>query len=253
LNVKAYTTKQIADLSGVHPNTVRLYEEWGFISKAERKPNGYRAFTDKHLWEMKLARIALPGPYPIEGSLVQGLVRKIAGEDRQGALQDAVLYLQKVKLEKARALEALKVLDRWYESKPGAMDKTACQTRKKAADMLGLSVDALRTWERNGLIGIRKDKERRMQFSEWDMEKIMVIRLLRNCGYSIAALYKVFSDGEKLYEKPSAVLSLPSDQSGISYVTDRYLEFLDEHENRAVKIIELICDFTAITQDLKMT
>ncbi len=35
-----YKTSEVASIIGVHPNTVRLYEEWGLISKPERLENG---------------------------------------------------------------------------------------------------------------------------------------------------------------------------------------------------------------------
>lgn len=35
-----YSTSQIAEIAGLHPNTVRLYEEWGLIQKPERKKTG---------------------------------------------------------------------------------------------------------------------------------------------------------------------------------------------------------------------
>ena len=44
-----YSTSQTAEIIGIHPNTVRLYEELGLITPPERKPNGYRIFTDLHL------------------------------------------------------------------------------------------------------------------------------------------------------------------------------------------------------------
>lgn len=37
-----YSTSQTAEIIGIHPNTVRLYEELGLITPPERKPNGYR-------------------------------------------------------------------------------------------------------------------------------------------------------------------------------------------------------------------
>lgn len=46
---KIYTTSQIAKIIGVHPNTVRMYEGMGLISKALRKTNGYRVFSDVHI------------------------------------------------------------------------------------------------------------------------------------------------------------------------------------------------------------
>ena len=56
--MNTYTTTEVAKIIGIHPNTVRMYEEWGLIPLAERKPNGYRVFTDYHIEQLKLARIA---------------------------------------------------------------------------------------------------------------------------------------------------------------------------------------------------
>lgn len=54
-----YSTSQIAGIVGLHPNTVRLYEEWGLIQKSERKKNGYRVYTDIHIKQFELAKKAL--------------------------------------------------------------------------------------------------------------------------------------------------------------------------------------------------
>ena len=56
--MNTYTTSEVAKIIGIHPNTVRLYEEWGLIPKAERKANGYRVFTDFHIEQFRLARTA---------------------------------------------------------------------------------------------------------------------------------------------------------------------------------------------------
>lgn len=44
-----YTTGQIARLAGLHPNTVRKYEEWELIQKPQRKENGYRIYTENDM------------------------------------------------------------------------------------------------------------------------------------------------------------------------------------------------------------
>lgn len=54
-----YSTSQIAKIIGIHPNTVRLYEDIGFITTPIRKSNGYRIFTDLHIDQFRLARLAL--------------------------------------------------------------------------------------------------------------------------------------------------------------------------------------------------
>jgi len=57
-NLKKYKTAEVAAIVGIHPNTVRLYEKWGLITKSERQENGYRIFTDLHIMQIKLARTA---------------------------------------------------------------------------------------------------------------------------------------------------------------------------------------------------
>lgn len=240
MNKKTYTTKEIAELMGVHSNTVRLYEEWGYIARAKRKSNNYRVFTDKHLWQMRLARRALPGPYPIEGKVVQKLVKAFAMDNFDEAASLAREYLEGVELEIERASQALKILDNWFDKKTGDRDKYILKTRKSVARKLGLTIDTLRTWERNGLYSIKKNTKGVMVFSEWDIEKIKIIRLLRNCGYSIASLLWVFSEEENLKAKPSVILSLNHSNSDFYYVTDMFIKFLDEHKERAQAIISLI-------------
>lgn len=57
--MNTYKTSEIAHSIGIHPNTVRLYEELGLIPKPERRANGYRIFTDFHMEQIKFTRIAL--------------------------------------------------------------------------------------------------------------------------------------------------------------------------------------------------
>ena len=70
--MNTYTTTEVAKIIGIHPNTVRMYEEWGLIPLAERKSNGYRIFTDFHIEQLRLARIA----FQIE-VLQNGLRKKV--------------------------------------------------------------------------------------------------------------------------------------------------------------------------------
>ena len=43
--MNTYTTTEVAKIIGIHPNTVRMYEEWGLIEKAKRKENAKEAET----------------------------------------------------------------------------------------------------------------------------------------------------------------------------------------------------------------
>jgi hypothetical protein len=57
-------TSDLAREVGIHPNTVRLYEQWGLIPPVERSPTGYRRFTEFHLDCLRLARTIYAGGYP---------------------------------------------------------------------------------------------------------------------------------------------------------------------------------------------
>lgn len=56
---KTYSTKEFANIVGVHVNTLRFYEKIGFLTKPERKENGYRIYMDLHLEQCKVIRLAM--------------------------------------------------------------------------------------------------------------------------------------------------------------------------------------------------
>ena len=70
--MNTYSTTEVAKIIGIHPNTVRMYEQWGLIPLAERKFNGYRVFTDFHIEQLRLIRIT----FQIE-VLQNGLRKKV--------------------------------------------------------------------------------------------------------------------------------------------------------------------------------
>ena len=107
--MNTYTTTEVAKIIGIHPNTVRMYEEWGLIPLAERKSNGYRIFTDFHIEQLRLARIA----FQIE-VLQNGLRKKVveiiklsAKKDFDKALMFANEYRSQIQREQRNAEESI--------------------------------------------------------------------------------------------------------------------------------------------------
>ena len=110
--MNTYTTSDVAKIIGVHPNTVRQYEEWGLLPSIERKANGYRTFTDFHIEQLRLARLA----FQIE-VLQNGLRKKIvlmvktaATKDFDTALSLTEEYKMQLKQERANAEEAIHIV-----------------------------------------------------------------------------------------------------------------------------------------------
>lgn len=146
-----YKTAEIAAIIGIHPNTVRLYEELQLIPKPKRQPNGYRIFTDFHLEQFRLVRLA----FQIE-VLQNGLRKKIvqvvkvsATGDFDMALALTYEYLIQVKQERAHAEEAAQIVKQVLF---GKTEKNAHSfKRKEVSKHLNISMDTLRNWEMNGL------------------------------------------------------------------------------------------------------
>ena len=119
--MRTYLTSEVARQIGIHPNTVRLYEECQLIPKPERRSNGYRIFTDQHIEQLKLARTLLS----IE--VLQNGLRKIAIEiiktaatgDFDLALQQTQIYLARVQTERRNAEEALNTVHQILEGETG--------------------------------------------------------------------------------------------------------------------------------------
>jgi DNA-binding transcriptional MerR regulator len=96
-------TTDIARAVGVHPNTVRLYEEWGFLPPIPRSPM-YRLYTEMHLDLMRLAHTILHWPYPGGKAVVLKLIQQAGKGNLDGALESADQYLTQVKAEIAAEL-----------------------------------------------------------------------------------------------------------------------------------------------------
>ena len=233
------TTTDVARAVGVHPNTVRLYEEWGFLPPIPRDPrNGYRRFTPRHVAQMRLARTALQWPYPGGKEPVLALVFQAAAGDLGGALENAYHYLAQIQAARARAEAAATLLERWAQGIP--TDATSRPLRiGEVAERLGLSRDVLRNWERDGLLTVPRDPGNRYRlYSAENIARLRVIRMLREAGYSAMAILRMLLQldrGER--DDPRAALDTPRPDEELLSVADQWLTTLAAQEERARSII----------------
>jgi DNA-binding transcriptional MerR regulator len=237
---KYLRTSDLARAVGAHPNTVRLYEQWGFIAPAERSANGYRLFTETHRAQMILARTALHGTYPgknIRRSAL-ALVRKTASGDFRTALQSAHKHLAIVQAERAEAETAARILQHWAQSKR-AKSKSVPLQIGAAARALGVTIDVLRNCERNGLLRVPRDEHNGYRlYGAAEISRLRVIRMLQAAGYSTMAILRMLLQLDQ--GKPHnlrAALDTPRPDEDIFSAADRWLSTLAEQETRAQKII----------------
>ncbi len=235
-----YSTLQVARAVGVHPNTVRMYEVWGFLPPVPRAPNGYRLYTEFHIDQMRFARAALHGGWPgrnIRESAV-ALVRQSASGDLGGALEHAYRHLALVQAERAQAEGAANLLERWAQGT--AIDTTAKPLRiKEAAQLLGVTSDMLRNWERNGLLKVPRDPHSRYRcYGAAELDRVRVIRTLSRAGYSNMAILRMLRrlDAGERHNLRKA-LDTPDPHEDVFTAADHWLTTLQSQEQRAKDMI----------------
>ena len=162
--VGTFRTSEIAAMIGVHPNTVRFYEEQDLLPPIPRMANGYHVFSEQHLFQLRLIRCAFRAE-TLSGNLreeVVGIVKTAAKGRLDEAVSKAVLYRAHIENEISKAAEAIHLTEQLLRGEWAQDDNAAVIGRREAADQIGVSFHVLRDWERNGLIAIPRKGNRKV-------------------------------------------------------------------------------------------
>ncbi len=238
--MKTYKTSDIAKYAGIHPNTVRLYEELELIPKPERQENGYRIFTEFHIEQMKLARTALRVEVLQNGLRKQAIsiVKTSAFGDFDKAIQMTKNYLQQIKQEKANAEEAIAITEKLLSGEEEE-SSTRVLTRKETAEYLQISMDTLRNWEMNGLLTIKRKKNGYRVYTEKDIRRLKMIRALRCGNYSLSAILRMLNAlSDTLTVDIRQVINTPEKGDDIVSVCDKLLTSLHFAEQNGRRLLE---------------
>lgn len=241
--MNTYSTSEIAKMIGVHPNTVRLYEAWGLIPRAERKANGYRVFTEFHVRQMRLARVAL------QTEVLQGGLRKKIVEavkcSAQGELDRALClteeYRTQIRQEIIRAQEAVRAAEGLLAGE--GPKEPLCMKRREVSEHLGISMDTLRSWELNGLLRVRRMRNGYRVYTGEDIDRLKMIRALRCANYSLEAILRMLNARKRDPQASLArALNHPHENEDIVSVCDRLLSSLAAAERNAETAAAMLVD-----------
>ena len=233
--MNTYKTSEIAHSNGIHPNTVRLYEELELIPKPERKENGYRVFTDFHMEQIKFARIALKVEVLQNGLRKQAIdiIKTSALGNFNKAIYLTEQYLQQIRTEQRNADEAITITEKLLSGDNQEIG-TMFLTRKEAADYLQVSIDALRNWEMNGLLTVKRKHNGYRIYTDEDIRRLKIIRSLRCANYSLSAILRMLNTLSKNPELDiRQVIDTPKENDDIISVCDKLLSSLNYAEQNA--------------------
>lgn len=241
--MNTYKTAEVAAIIGIHPNTVRLYEKLNLIPKPERLSNGYRVFTEFHIKQCKLIRLA----FQIE-VLQNGLRKKIAQMitvsatgDFDTAITITEEYLKQIKQERQNAEEAIEIVKDILSG--GVRESSTQLKRKDVSELLDISMDTLRNWEMNGLLTVKRKDNGYRVYTDEDIQRLKIIRSLRCANYSLEAILRLL---QQLSKNPDTdiriVLNTPKQTDDIISVCDRLIISLSAAEKNANALSAMLHD-----------
>lgn len=189
----------LARAAGMHDQSVRKYERWGFLPKAVRAPNGYRRYTEQHLAALLCARTLIQGYTWTEALQIMRLVH--AGRTHEAFVRaDAAHADLHAERQRAKAmLESLSVLaaegPQVHEgASPGPPGRRRSLYVSEVAQAAGVAPSAIRFWESQGLLAPQRDKESRYRlYSTGDLQQVKVIAMLRRSGYGFPAIQEALT------------------------------------------------------------
>lgn len=242
--MNTYKTKQVAEIIGIHPNTVRLYEKVGFIQKPERLQNGYRVFTELHLMQIRLVRLALRSEIVQNGlrKTAVKIIKETANCEFDRAIKDTEKYLQMLDREIANANDAIEAVENIL-SKRNISQADVVLNRKQTAEYLGVTTDTLRNWELNGLISIKRKANGYRVYSREDINRLKIIRSLRCANYSLTAILRLLGDLTK--ERTVDIrqsIDTPKEMEDNIAVCDRLLTSLKNARKDAEEMLAILKD-----------
>lgn len=243
LEKKYYKPIEIARLYSIHPNTVRLYEKLHYISPAERDKNNYRRYTKIHILQFKICRCIFG--YPFFNKKIREAGNKTIWAIADKLYNEGLIlvenYIELIKLEIKLAEDTKDIVKRWLNNEIREFDENRSMSRKEASMFFGVTIEAIRNWERNGLINSNKKGEKgEVLYSGDNLERLKIVYMLRQAGYSMSAIYRSLSIISKdNVEDVLTSLENPNVNEVIS-VGDRWLFELKKLLESAYKIPDII-------------
>lgn len=240
--MKQFNTSQIAKQIGIHPNTVRFYEQIEFLPKIPRKENGYRIYNQLHLEQLKLIRIGLKSEL-LQNSLrkeVINIIKVSANENYNKALKLSEKHLENILKEQKNAQESIDIVkDKILKSKSINQKN---YTRQQTADYLGLTIDTLRNWELNGLLTVKRKENGYRVYNDDDIKKLKIISSLRCANYSLSSILRLLNNLEKNKDSNEninieKILNTPNENKDIVSVCDKLLISLENAKSECEKMI----------------
>lgn len=242
---RVYRTSEIANIAGIHVNTVRFYERIQLISPVPRKKNNYREYSYQHLAQVLVLRYLFLDEWP--GRAVRDASYRIIDAMKAWNLSLAKTvaseYKDIVRLERDKTIKTLRILKDWSSQNTTSTADVELDYNQ-TAELIGVTKETIRGWERNRLVEIpRRDPGKTRYFPTQVCQRLQVIYLLRQARFSLSAIYTALKSLDQ-GDNETAIESLATPEKDLVYTSgDHVLEVLNKTLDKAE-------DLTAFVESL---
>lgn len=232
-----YRIGQLSRITGVKEGTIRFYEQCGFIGPVERTSNNYRLYHGRHIYQVRVCRLVF-------GGFVNRRLRRESRKVLDASVRWDMEAYGEAAANYGRAVEedihgARKAIAICLEQMEQAAEEDIRCSKKQAAAMVGVTPEAVRNWERNGLLGQHEPYQKRF-YGQDLLSRMYVIRLLLDTGYSMMAIKSFMRECDSGQLKSAERLLIsPEESEELRYRSDRYLQALLQLREKARQLCEL--------------
>jgi DNA-binding transcriptional MerR regulator len=114
-------------------------------------------------------------------------------------------------------------------------------TRIEVTQLLNLSPEILRNWERTGLLTVPRLPNGYRMYTERELNRMKIIRTLRAAHYSMSAILRLLNTAGQFKELSiKEILDTPGEYEDIVTVTDRLIYSLEEAIDKAKEVIQML-------------
>ncbi|MCM1117991.1 MAG: MerR family transcriptional regulator [bacterium] len=230
----SYRIGELSQITGVKAGTIRFYEKCGFVGPVGRSANNYRIYDERHIFQVRVCRLVF-------GGFVNRRLRRESLKvldaatrwDMAAYAETAADYQRAVEEDIDRTEKAIAIC---MEQMERETTKERCYSKKEAAALTGTTPEAIRNWERNGLLGVFEPYQKRL-YGQALINRMYVIRLLLDTGYSMMAIRSFMQEYTSGRTGEARILLLePGEDEELRYRSDRYLEALHGLRERALQL-----------------
>lgn len=235
-----YYIKEVSAKTGVKAGTIRFYEKLGYLEPVPRMSNQYRVFNEHHIFQIQICSLVF-------GGFVNTRLRKIsmniiaAAKDWDLNAYDRATqnYLQAVEQDITRTKKAVFIVTKQIDQDEND-ERKYC--KKEAAELLGVTPETIRSWERNGLLA-QKEPYSRRQYQTDEIRRMYVIRFLLDTGYSCMAILRFLTTHDDgLNQKAAGFLLGTVEDAELQSRADQYLQSLYRARTQADALCHILTD-----------